>query len=97
MAIIKEKTKVAGVAAAKKAAAQKAVPAPKNEQRKDNKIYISAQEEVVKMEDVLRGERFKSYWDSEREYLFFSISPKYVEAFEMHTFFVSGKFIDFEE
>jgi len=97
MAIIKEKTKVAGVAAAKKASAKAAKPAPKNEQRKENKIYISSDEEIVRLDMVLRGDRYRSYWDDEREYLFFSIKPEHVEAFEMHTWFVQKRFIDFED
>jgi hypothetical protein len=96
MAIIKPVDKVAAVKAVKKTQASKAKAAPKNEQRKENQIYVSSDEEIVKLEVVLRGERYRSYWDEEREYLFFSIKPAHIEAFEMHTWFVSGRFEKYE-
>jgi hypothetical protein len=96
MAIIKPEDKVAAVKAVKKTLTEKAKPAPKNEQRKDNQIYVSSDEEIVKLEMVIRGERYRSYWDEEREYLFFSIRPEHTKAFEMHTWFKRGRFVKHE-
>ena len=79
----------------KTAKAQKAITksAPKNEQRKDNTIYVSAEPQVLNRETGIRGHRYKTYWDEDREYNMFSIKPEHVEAFEMHEFFVQGIYI----
>lgn len=75
--------------------AQKAVQksAPKNEQRKKNTIYVSAEPQVLNRETHLRGELYRTYWDEDREYNMFSIKPEHVEAFEMHEFFVKEIYI----
>lgn len=96
MAIINTSDKVKAVKAVKKVAATKAKAAPKNEQRKDNQLYVSSDEEIVRLEVVLRGQRYRTYWDDDREFLFFSIAPQHTEAFEMHTWFVQGRFIKHE-
>lgn len=96
MAIIKPSDKVKAVKAVKKVAATKAKAAPKTEERKENQLYVSSDEELIRLEVVCRGHRYRTYWDQDREYLFFSIKPEHTEAFEMHTWFVQGRFIKHE-
>ena len=66
----------------KTAKAQKAVQksAPKNEQRKKNTIYVSA-EPKFQRETHLRGV-VQNLLGRRREYNMFSIKPEHVEAFE---------------
>lgn len=96
MAIIEKSDKTSAIKAVKKVAASKATPAPKNDQRKNNTIYVSSDEEIVRLDITLRGHRYRSYWDDDREYLFFSVAPEHTEAFEMHTWFVQGRFMKHE-
>jgi hypothetical protein len=75
--------------------AQKAIAksAPKNSQRQEHTIYVSAEPQIINRETGLRGTTYKTYWDEDREYNMFSIRPEHVEAFEMHEFFVKGIYI----
>lgn len=59
---------------------------------KDHQLYISREEEIMNFDVVLRGVRYSSFWDADKEHIMFKIAKDHIEAFEAHEHFVKGRF-----